>query len=396
MQRMATSRPSSHAVALHRRVDAEAAELGLGGRLARAELDPAVRDQVEHGDPLGGPGRVVVGRGGLDDPVAEADPLVRWLAAARKTSGALECEYSSRKWCSTSQRYWIPEPVGQLDLVERVGDQPAARCRRPRAGAAGARRRSRTSSVAAGPPSGRSPLGVDQARRRAARTTEPRASISSSRSSASGRPSSARLDLAHAPARGCSPAPEHDRVARRRGPRARPIISAPGCRGARLADPGPVPHLGERRPQPVDVGRLVGADVADDPGGLPVAGDEVGVAQDRLGPAEPVEGRDLDEEEADHPADEHLERRGRCRRGGTRARAASAAPTISSVVRVPAAMPIRASIRAVWSSVTGSSKAMSRATNHMRLWPASLAVARPRRGRGPRRARRRCGRSPSR
>ena len=29
--------------------------------------------------------------------------VVRWLAAARKTSGALEWEYSSRKWCSTSQ-----------------------------------------------------------------------------------------------------------------------------------------------------------------------------------------------------------------------------------------------------------------------------------------------------
>ena len=29
--------------------------------------------------------------------------LVRWLAAPRNTSGAGECEYSSRKWCSTSQ-----------------------------------------------------------------------------------------------------------------------------------------------------------------------------------------------------------------------------------------------------------------------------------------------------
>ena len=28
--------------------------------------------------------------------------VVRWLAAARNTSGADECEYSSRKWCSTS------------------------------------------------------------------------------------------------------------------------------------------------------------------------------------------------------------------------------------------------------------------------------------------------------
>ena len=29
--------------------------------------------------------------------------LVRWLAAARNTSGADEWLYSSRKWCSTSQ-----------------------------------------------------------------------------------------------------------------------------------------------------------------------------------------------------------------------------------------------------------------------------------------------------
>jgi hypothetical protein len=34
--------------------------------------------------------------------------FVRWLAAARNTSGALECEYSSRKWCSTSHAYSMP------------------------------------------------------------------------------------------------------------------------------------------------------------------------------------------------------------------------------------------------------------------------------------------------
>ncbi len=28
--------------------------------------------------------------------------FVRWLAAPRNTCGADECEYSSRKWCSTS------------------------------------------------------------------------------------------------------------------------------------------------------------------------------------------------------------------------------------------------------------------------------------------------------
>ena len=33
---------------------------------------------------------------------------VRWLAAARNTSGADEWLYSSRKWCSTSHAYWMP------------------------------------------------------------------------------------------------------------------------------------------------------------------------------------------------------------------------------------------------------------------------------------------------
>ena len=34
--------------------------------------------------------------------------FVRCDAAARNTSGALLCEYSSRKWCSTSQTYSMP------------------------------------------------------------------------------------------------------------------------------------------------------------------------------------------------------------------------------------------------------------------------------------------------
>ena len=34
--------------------------------------------------------------------------LVRWLHAARNTSGAEEWLYSSRKWCSTSHTYWMP------------------------------------------------------------------------------------------------------------------------------------------------------------------------------------------------------------------------------------------------------------------------------------------------
>ena len=89
-------------LALARRVDLEAAELGLARGLAAAELDTPVRQQVERGDALGDARRVVEPRCGEHDAVAEADALVRWLQAARKTSGAEEWLYSSRKWCSTS------------------------------------------------------------------------------------------------------------------------------------------------------------------------------------------------------------------------------------------------------------------------------------------------------
>ncbi len=48
---------------------------------------------------------------------------MRWLQAARNTSGAEEWLYSSRKWCSTSQTYSKPSRVGQLDLFEGVLEQ---------------------------------------------------------------------------------------------------------------------------------------------------------------------------------------------------------------------------------------------------------------------------------
>ena len=34
--------------------------------------------------------------------------LVFWATAERKTSGAEEIEYPSKKWCSTSQTWWKP------------------------------------------------------------------------------------------------------------------------------------------------------------------------------------------------------------------------------------------------------------------------------------------------
>ena len=83
------------ALALVAHADVEGMELGRACCLAQAEFDPAARQQVERRHPLGDPVGLV-GRE-LDDAVAEADLRVRWLAAPRNTSGAEECEYSSRK-----------------------------------------------------------------------------------------------------------------------------------------------------------------------------------------------------------------------------------------------------------------------------------------------------------
>ena len=89
--------------ALQLTVDAEPAQLDLRAPLAGPELDPAAGDQVERRDPLGDPRRVVDGGRHLHDPVAEADAARSAGWRRRGTPpGALECEYSSRKWCSTS------------------------------------------------------------------------------------------------------------------------------------------------------------------------------------------------------------------------------------------------------------------------------------------------------
>ena len=70
--------------------------------LTHSELDSAARQEVQRRHPLRD--TVWLIRGRLNYAVTEADiRLVRWLAAPRNTSGAEECEYSSRKWCSTSQ-----------------------------------------------------------------------------------------------------------------------------------------------------------------------------------------------------------------------------------------------------------------------------------------------------
>ena len=76
-----------------------------------------------------------------------------------------------------------------------------------------------------------------------------------------------------------------------------------------FTDPGAVTHLGERRTQVSHMGCLVGADVRDQPGGLPSPATRSGVGHPFLGPGEGVEGGDLNEQHADHQRDHHLELR---------------------------------------------------------------------------------------
>ena len=136
-------------LALGRAVDAEAVELGAARGLPRAELDAPAGDEVEHRDRLGHARGMLVARRQRQDPEARGGcARVRCEAAAEEDVGrADECEYSSRKWCSTSQTTSKPTPVGELDLLERVVRAAGARSPRPTGAGAGARRRSRSASA---------------------------------------------------------------------------------------------------------------------------------------------------------------------------------------------------------------------------------------------------------
>ena len=123
MQRIATSRPSSHSSRLTQRVDPEAAELGLARRLAAAELDPAVRHEVEHRDPLGGAGRVVELRRGQDDAVAEADVLRALAAGGEEHLGRGGVAVLLEEVVLDLPHVLDAELVGELDLLERVLDE---------------------------------------------------------------------------------------------------------------------------------------------------------------------------------------------------------------------------------------------------------------------------------
>ena len=143
---------------------------------------------------------------------------------------------------------------------------------------------------------------------------------------------------------------------------------------ARRADERAVAHLRERGAQVVDVRGLVGADVGDEPRRLTVAGDEVGSASTVLGPGERVERGDLDEQQPGHALDQRLEvevdvvgQQPVGHRPPSPAHRVDRRPPPPGGRRCPCAR----AWCCVSSSVTGFSKAMSRAANHICLWPPS-------------------------
>ena len=125
MHRIATSSPSSHISRLQHRIDLEAAELGLARRLARAELDAAVRHEVERRDALRGAGGVVVVRRRLDDAVAEADVLGPLAGRGEEHLGRGGVRVLLEEVVLDLPHVLDAELVGELDLLERVLDQLA-------------------------------------------------------------------------------------------------------------------------------------------------------------------------------------------------------------------------------------------------------------------------------
>ena len=272
------------------------------------------------------------------------------------------------------------ERVRELDLLERVLDQLLLAVRLPRA---------------------RELVLVEDAELHA---TAPSAGRQSPRAWNSSRSSSARAGCRRARARPRRVRPAGSARAPRRATREHAVPEVtdhvgPGERSARLADERAVAHLGQRGRQVLDVRRLVLADVRHEAGRLAVAGHELGVGEQLLGPREHVGGRDLDQQDVDHPPDERLEPEVEIVEHARRQQPAPRFLGIGSGARPLAGMPMASSMRAVRSSVGGLERDVAGREPHVLVAglvvPAGFVARRaPRtgRGRGARAWCRRCSR----
>ena len=109
----------------------EGMQLGDRGAFAETELDAAVRHQVERRDPLGD-ARRVVGRE-LDDAVAEPDLLGALARRGEEDLGRRRVRVLLEEVVLDLPGVVVAESVGELDLIERVLDQPVLAVRGPRA-----------------------------------------------------------------------------------------------------------------------------------------------------------------------------------------------------------------------------------------------------------------------
>ena len=115
---------SSHMACRSSGIDAEAVHLGGRRALARAPLDAAARDEVERGDALRHPRRMVVAGGISTMPWPRRMRLVRCEQAARNTSGRRGVRVLLEEVVLDLPGVVDAEPVGQLHLVERLLEQP--------------------------------------------------------------------------------------------------------------------------------------------------------------------------------------------------------------------------------------------------------------------------------
>src|SRR3954454_5036633 len=104
-------------------LDAEAAELGLRRRLARAELEPPAGDQVERGGALRDPRRVVERGWQLHDPVAEPYALGPLRRGSEEDLRGARVRVLLEEVVLDLPDVVEASPVGQLHLLESVTQQ---------------------------------------------------------------------------------------------------------------------------------------------------------------------------------------------------------------------------------------------------------------------------------
>jgi hypothetical protein len=104
-------------------VDSEPSQLRLRRGLTGAELHASLGHQVEHGDALGDAGRVVVARSGLHHAVPDAHPSGALAGRGQKHLGRAGVRVLLEEVVLHLPEVLHAQRVGQLDLVEGVGDE---------------------------------------------------------------------------------------------------------------------------------------------------------------------------------------------------------------------------------------------------------------------------------